>query len=178
MPASALTRGLLRFSCRFSRRFGQAALIALMVCAGSPAAATSAGDPAIGFWLVQSGQAIVAIEPCAGDGLCGRLAWLKEPIDAAGALKTDQRNPDPGRRGDPLCGLSFMSIPMREAAGRWSDGTLYSPRDGQRYSVEIEALEAGAALRVRGYLGLRIFGRSQRWTRVPGDRGGCPARRK
>ncbi len=58
-----------------------------------------ATDPA-GVWLTQSGDAKVKVQHCGGT-LCGRVVWLKEPIDkATGKPQRDDKNADPGQR-DP-----------------------------------------------------------------------------
>ena len=44
--------------------------------------------------------------------------------------------------------------------------------DGATYSAEIRAVSA-SELEVRGYLGVPVLGKSQIWTRVGDDRGGC-----
>lgn len=45
---------------------------------GNAEAATASG-PA-GVWLTQSGDARIKVSRC-GNALCGRVVWLKEPID-------------------------------------------------------------------------------------------------
>lgn len=145
--------------------------VSMFVATPSPAAA-SIDDPVFGLWMVESGKAIVRIDDCGDGGLCGSLVWLSEPRDGSGALKKDLANPDPAKRRATLCGLSFMSASMRERPGEWRGGRIYSARDGKIYSVDLESVNS-ATLKVRGYLGLPLFGRSQEWTRVSHDRGGC-----
>ena len=52
------------------------------------------------------------------------------------------------------------------------DGWIYNPKSGETYSANVEAVSPDR-LKVRGYLGVSLLGKSQIWTRVPGDRGGC-----
>jgi uncharacterized protein (DUF2147 family) len=56
--------------------------------------------------------------------------------------------------------------------GKWSDGSIYSPREGKTYSASIKLRDDGT-LKLRGYVLLPLFGKSQVWTRETGDRGGC-----
>ena len=61
---------------------------------------------------------------------------------------------------------------MKADKGSWQNGWLYNPRDGSTYSAEIHALSP-SELEVRGYVGVSLLGKSQVWTRVGDDRGGC-----
>jgi len=139
---------------------------------GAPAAAVTATDPAFGYWLVENQRAIIQIHAC-GEGACGRVVWLANPFDDDGSLKTDSKNPDPGMRDRPLCGLELITGLQRDAAGSWAEGEIYSSRDGDSYSLQVMA-EDPATLEVRGYVGVSLFGQSQYWTRVADARGGCP----
>lgn len=130
-----------------------------------------ARDPAFGHWLVESGRAIVEIYDCGGEA-CGRIAWMAEPTHPDGRPKRDVHNPDPDARDRALCGMRLIRGLEAEEEGAWEDGQIYDSRRGRTFGVRIEA-EAPDRLEVRGFLGLPALGRSQVWTRVPGDRGGC-----
>ncbi|MEO1367538.1 MAG: DUF2147 domain-containing protein, partial [Acidobacteriota bacterium] len=54
-----------------------------------------------------------------------------------------------------------------EGDGEWSGGTIYDPNNGKTYSCTLE-LEGADTLKVRGYIGVSLFGRTERWTRRPG----------
>lgn len=138
------------------------ALIAALV-----AAPALADDPAFGLWMVESGKAAVEVAPC-GDSACGRIVWMEEPLDAAGAPKTDVNNKDASKRGNAICGMPMIWGFEKTAPGEWENGNIYNPEDGDTYSSEM-AVE-GDALKVRGYVGLPLFGKSQVWTRT--DRAG------
>lgn len=154
------------------------ALAALALVVPTPTAlvgkAAAANRGVAGHWLVANERAIIRLEPC-GPTMCGRLAWLSEPYADDGGPKRDTENPDPSRRGRPLCGLRLVSGLERAGADRWEDGEIYNSRDGSIYGLDVE-LSGPDTLSVRGYLGVRLFGRTQKWTRVGGDRGGCPTR--
>ena len=47
--------------------------------------------------------------------------------------------------------------------GKWSGGTIYDPNDGRTYKSKMELRDA-STLRVRGYVGAPIFGRTSIWT--------------
>jgi len=52
------------------------------------------------------------------------------------------------------------------AAGdrHWSGGWIYNPDDGNVYSATMTLADDGT-LRVNGYVGLSLFGKSEVWTR-------------
>jgi uncharacterized protein (DUF2147 family) len=147
--------------------FASVALLAMPLAAG----AELPSDSAHGYWLTENRKAIVQIAPCGGD-TCGRMVWVDSPLDEAGRPKRDDKNADAAKRARPICGLELVGGLNKTDDGKW-DGWVYNPRDGETYSAEIRALSS-SELEVRGYLGVSVLGRSQVWTRVGDDRGGCP----
>lgn len=137
----------------------------------SPLAAQASADPVHGLWLTENGKAIVEFAPC-GTATCGRMVWIDNPRDAAGVLKRDEKNEDAAKRARTLCGLPLLGGLDLAKRGSWDGGWIYNPRDGSTYGAEIEAVSADR-LKVRGYLGVSLFGSSQTWTRVADNRGGC-----
>ena len=143
-------------------------ITALALCA-LPFAAQAETSATHGYWLTENGKAIVQFAPCGGE-TCGKMVWISKPRDASGKLKLDVKNSDNAKRTRPLCGLTLVGGLKDSDAGQ--NGWIYNPRDGSTYSVNVEALSA-KQLKVRGYVGVKLFGSSQVWTRVPSDRGGC-----
>lgn len=148
-------------------RRGAAALA--LLAAGSAGAVEA--DPAFGHWLVDSGKAIVRLGPC-GESACAEVVWLESEFDEQGEPRRDARNPDPALRDRTMCGLEIMWGLRREAPGDWRNGHVYNGRDGKTYGVRLSRQEDGT-LKVRGYLGVPLLGKSQVWTPVEDDRGGC-----
>src|SRR5205814_9293322 len=70
-----------------------ALLLTLALVVGGPA---SAATP-VGIWYAEGGVAKVVIEPC-GEELCGRVLWLRSPLDEDGCDLQDRRNSDPALR--------------------------------------------------------------------------------
>ncbi len=135
------------------------------------AVAERPSDAAHGYWLTENRKAIVQIAPC-GTDTCGRMVWVENPTDEAGRPKRDYNNADVAKRARPICGIELVGGLIKTDDGRWQMGWLYNPRNGSTYSAEIRALSP-SELEVRGYFGLSVLGRSQVWTRVGDDRGGC-----
>jgi hypothetical protein len=96
--------------------------------------------------------------------LCGRIIWLESATDRSGSLRLDQNNPDPAKQTQRICGLVVISGFKPSGPDTWN-ASVYNPQDGQTYSGNITVLSE-KALKVRAYIGLPIFGRSQTWTRV------------
>lgn len=47
----------------------------------------------------------------------------------------------------------------------WKDGDIYDPESGKTYSCYL-SLKDNNTLKVRGYIGVSLFGRSETWTRT------------
>ena len=137
-------------------------LVAVLL-AGSGTGALAQPEPILGRWLSESGKGVVEIFPCA-DRLCGRLVWLQEPI-RDGAPARDRNNPDPALRTRPECGLVMLGDFRRLEANRWGDGWIYSPENGKTYRATM-TLESTDVLKLRGYVGIPLFGETQTWRRA------------
>ncbi len=143
----------------------------VILCVALAAASAHAQTPALlGYWR-EPGGSIIRVVPCSRH-LCVEIAELPAAkLRAANHPVTDSRNPDPRLRNRPLCGLrigaGFVQIDPQHAR----DGHLYDPRSGRTYSGEMTA--EGNFLHLRGYVGLRIFGRTQTWARTSQPRPAC-----
>lgn len=140
----------------------------------APNMALAQDDPAFGLWLTENQRAIVEIGPCdaAPAQACGVVVWLLEPTDASGAPRVDTENPEASLRTRPLCGLPVVGDFERQGPGSWDDGFIYDGAEGDTYTASME-VQGDGTLRVRGYVLVSAIGRSQTWTRVEDDRGGC-----
>jgi uncharacterized protein (DUF2147 family) len=47
----------------------------------------------------------------------------------------------------------------------WSGGTIYNPDDGKTYSCKLTMMDP-KTMKVRGYFGISILGKTQIWNRV------------
>jgi len=72
--------------------------------------------------------------------------------------------PDP-QRDKPILGLVFIEG-MRRSELTYEGGTILDPETGTLYSANMQLSRDGNTLTVRGYVGLPLFGQSQRWKRV------------
>jgi uncharacterized protein (DUF2147 family) len=125
-----------------------------------------------GLWLVEARDAVIDIQPC-GERLCGTVVWLKEPRPN-GRVRLDEKNPDAAQRTRPVCGLRLLYDFKASDANEWNDGHIYSADEGETYSAKMALLDANT-LKVRGFVGISLFGKSQVWTRAAPDTPRCAA---
>jgi uncharacterized protein (DUF2147 family) len=134
------------------------------------AASARADDPssAVGFWVTQDHGGVINIVPCDA-GLCGYIVGLRTD-HPAGALVSDVHNPDPAKRNEPICGLHLMGDlkAVKGSAAKWDGGWVYDPESGSTYKAEMQ-LSGPNVLKLRGYLGITLFGRTETWKRESGD---------
>ena len=146
-------------------------LTAVFIFVTRPVFAASA-EP-VGPWYAEGGAAVVEIRPC-GDALCGRVVWLHSPLDEDGCELRDKNNPDPALRNRRLVGLQILGglVASDQRLVSWTGGTIYDPVSGNTYRCRLE-LEGHDRLRLRGYVGIPLFGRTTTWTRVRSDKTRC-----
>ena len=129
----------------FLRVVGVAALLA-------PQAAGAVPISPEGRWLTEDGGGVVSIAPC-GAALCGHIIGLSE-WPKNGDVKRDVQ-------GTPQCHMVLLDNLKLQDDSRWH-GTVRNPEDGRVYSAEVWIGPDGA-MRLRGYVGLPIFGSTQIW---------------
>ncbi|MFC3105946.1 DUF2147 domain-containing protein [Salinisphaera aquimarina] len=152
------------------------AFAALLLCAPLLATAdTAAPDAIAGFWRTEGGEAIVEIRN-AGAQYRGRLVWLRQPHYPEGDPRgiggqpvTDRHNPDPARRDRPLIGLPLLTGLIYHVDDRgkahWRSGRVYDTENGKHYDCNVWLADADH-LKLRGYLGIELLGRTTTWERV------------
>jgi uncharacterized protein (DUF2147 family) len=131
-----------------------------------PLLATSAADdvPAIeGTWLSGDGDGWIEIR-VDGGGLSGIVRGSPNADDDR--PDRDEKNPDPALRNRLLTGLELFAGFSYDGDGRWSGGTIYDPNSGKTYRCIITWTDSDT-LKVRGYVGVPMLGRTETWTRVP-----------
>lgn len=140
-------------------------LAALTAAALSIASAAHAADAVEGLWAVQAGNAKVRVAPCATDKakMCGQIAWLKNPNDAAGQPLKDGRNPDASQRNRPIVGLLMIRDFKSAGPGRWTGGKIYDPNTGKTYGSKLTA-NADGSLKVEGCIA--VVCQAQTWKRT------------
>jgi uncharacterized protein (DUF2147 family)/surface polysaccharide O-acyltransferase-like enzyme len=147
------------------------AVVAMGVTRPSEAAPEPVGSP-MGQWDAEGGAAQVEVTECGG-GLCGRISLLRSPFDENGCELRDVNNPDPRKRNRPVLGLEILHAARGPTGSRreWS-GTIYDPVSGHTYRCTVQ-LDGDDRLRLRGYIGVPLIGRTTTWFRVGREGGIC-----
>jgi uncharacterized protein (DUF2147 family) len=126
--------------------------------------AQEAGD-IVGVWEPGHGKAKVKIDKI-DDKFYGKIVWLKEPIDTVtGEPKVDKNNPDGSMQNAPLRGFRILKDFEYKGEGIWEEGTIYDPENGTSYSCIITMKDENT-LDIRGYVGVKTFGRTDTWRRL------------
>ena len=137
-------------------------LLAITVSSAPLPAQTS---PMLGDWREPAGS-IIHIEKCS-TGICLRLLSLGPKAPST----TDLHNTDAALRGRLLCNLEIGSHFDLTDATHASGGRLYDPKSGRTYSGTM--VVKGDTLKLRGYVGAPIFGRTEIWQRFVGVVASC-----
>lgn len=94
--------------------------------------------------------------------LCGRIEKLVNP---------DPQDPHPrctrcdgDLKNKPLVGLRIL-WGMRKNGNQWTGGEILDPDDGRIYRCLLSVEGGGEKLKVRGYIGFSLLGRTQYWLR-------------
>jgi uncharacterized protein (DUF2147 family) len=140
------------------------ASFALATLAGANAFAE--GSP-VGYWKTiddETGNPASVVQIWKdGESVSGKIVQLfvqpgedADPTceECEGALKTEK-----------VVGLTILSG-LEEDGDEWSGGDILDPGNGKSYSCYIEVQDGGKKLKVRGYLGIALLGRTQYWHRV------------
>ena len=143
------------------------AALALCLLAASPTPA--AADPhdaqaaaIVGNWLTAARDGIIQISQTPDGRFEGRIVGGDSPE------RLDTQNPDPTHHTDKLLGLVILRNLKYLGHARWAGGTIYDPDSGHTYHCRLELLGPDR-LKVRGFLGVALLGRSQVWTRYRGS---------
>lgn len=93
-----------------------------------------------------SGKIIKVLDPTKADKTCTKCS---------GTLKNQ-----------PVQGLNFLTGLKASGDNTWTDGTLVDPESGKVYSGKVTLSDNGQSIKLRGYVGSPVFGRTQTWSRV------------
>ncbi len=131
-------------------RIAEAAFWLGVLAITPPAAAAVPADSLLGTYMTEDRQGVVRIEPC-GDAYCGRVVGISD--FPPGGLRD--------LHGTPQCGLVILHDLRAGDDGR-RHGSITNPDDGKTYSAIVWVAEDGD-MRLRGYVGLPLFGSTQHW---------------
>lgn len=126
----------------------------------------SAQHSPIGLWNTVSDRdgkptAVVEIREAGGElsGVVRALLVAADPEDSICGKCTDDR------KGQQIVGMEIIRHMHADDDGQWSGGEILDPENGKTYRATMKLVDGGQTLVLRGYIGLPLFGRSQRWLR-------------
>ena len=79
--------------------------------------------------------------------------------------KTHCQNCPAPYKGAPILGLTVLDGMKQKNTTEYEGGTILDPLSGKIYKSKIKVSNNGKRLRMRGYVGVEVFGRSQTWIR-------------
>ena len=122
-----------------------------------------------GYWVMPDASALIQIYTVVEtDKYKIRIVSVRDPIFTTadsgapiGSSRVDLNNPDSHLQSRPLDGMVIGENFIVEG-GRLSGGRLYDPVSGNHYRAQLELTDDGL-LKVRGYLGISLLGRTMYW---------------
>jgi uncharacterized protein (DUF2147 family) len=142
-----------------SRRIAALALLSCILLTVVPLSSSQVEHRILGRWFSRDieepeNDGIIEIYQ-KGDRFYGKIVWSRrpEPIDVNGDNKS-------------LMGRDILTGFKHDSGSKYSGGKIYNPRDGRTYSCNLEVLDEGKRLKIRGYVGISLFGRTEYWSRM------------
>jgi uncharacterized protein (DUF2147 family) len=141
----------------------------LVIVLAALAVPAHAADPApVGLWSTiddNTGKPTSVVRIVEKDG---KLVGTVESLVLA---PNEDPNPlctkcEGDKKGKPIIGMTILWDLARDG-DEWSGGRILDPDNGETYKCYIEPIEGGSKLKVRGYIGFALLGRTQIWHRVP-----------
>jgi uncharacterized protein (DUF2147 family) len=122
-------------------------------------------DDVVGKWRTANGKGIIEIYKSKNGTFEGKVLGGEPRKDKNGnPILTDINNPDPTKRNQTTKGLIILTKFVFDD-DEWIDGNVYNPEDGKDYSCKIW-MDDYNNLNLRGYLGISLLGRTEKWTRI------------
>ncbi|MBD1394622.1 DUF2147 domain-containing protein [Mucilaginibacter glaciei] len=136
------------------------AILFMAVCTLTVSAQNA--DAILGKWLSPTSEGQIQIYK-KGSKFFGKLVWMKVP-DEDGKPKLDKFNPDPTLRSRPKLNLEILKDFVYDGDNVYEGGTIYDPQSGKTYSCKMTL--KGDILKVRGYMGISLLGRTENFSRI------------
>jgi uncharacterized protein (DUF2147 family) len=112
-----------------------------------------------GFWWNEDHSGIFEII-VVDQNITGISRWGLKP-------DIDRHNPDPALQNRSLKDITFLwGFNYNLKKNTWHDGKVYDPDTGKTYSAKLQLDKTANILKMRGYIGISLFGRSASFERV------------
>lgn len=149
----------------FWRRARGSAFLCALASLTSATSGAAIEDRAVGYWTTvdddgKTPKSVVRIFE-KQSRLFGNIVQLINP--AQKDPKCDQC--EGANKGKPVLGMQIMWN-LTKNGSEWSGGHILDPKNGKIYNCYIEVIDGGARLKVRGFIGISLLGRTQYWLRA------------
>jgi uncharacterized protein (DUF2147 family) len=147
------------------------AFAGVTVAFGGLALAASPLPPAetdTGYWLNPEQGWVVESRACP-TGICSYLVGFRMVHPhPPGFIPRDERNVDARLRNRPLCGIQLSGgfDPKKKRNNKLEGGWVYDPETGGTYSAVLTLVDTNT-VKLRGYVGIPLFGRTVTLNREP-----------
>ena len=132
-----------------------------------PLHAGGASSSPVGYWKTKddnTGKAKSVIEIKEKGGiLSGTILKL---------LNREGKDPNPkctkckgNKKNKPIIGMQILSD-LKKDGDEWSGGMILDPNNGKTYKCYVKVEGDGKKLKVRGFIGFSLIGRTQYWYRI------------
>lgn len=131
---------------------------------------TPAEDAIIGLYFVYEEstkeESKISIQKDADGTYYAQVAWMKQPNMPDGSPKKDFKNPNVAMREVHADRIVIMrGLSYNPSKKEWENGKVYNPLNGKTYKSYMEFV-AENKLKVRGYLGISMLGKTMYWTKI------------
>jgi uncharacterized protein (DUF2147 family) len=149
------------------KKFGRMIVLGLSGLLAQSLYASDMNSP-VGYWktiddVTGQTKSIIQIQEAAENTLSGTVVKLFQDATKSCTKCTGLK------KNQPIMGMVILDGLNKSVnnAGQWTNGQILDPKNGKTYHCNVQVINQGQALQVRGYIGVPLFGRSQTWIRVP-----------
>jgi len=143
-------------------------LVVAVLASGFKMPAKYSADAIVGTWWNQEKTSKIEVYK-KGNEYQGKVVWLKNEFEDGSDTQPnlDDKNPDESLQKREIMGLVILTGLVWDD-DEWDDGSIYDPKKGETYScyAEFEDEDDLNTLKLRGYIGISLIGRTSYWTRV------------
>lgn len=145
-------------------------ILLVVLAAQAEPATVEPADAIVGLWNTEDDKSVVQIEKVE-EAYSGSILKINKPTypdddpkGRAGKVRVDEENPDKALRSRPLAGVELLRGFTFNGDDEWTGGTIYDPESGKTYKCKLKLTDENT-LKVRGYVGVSLLGRTTRWNR-------------
>ena len=139
-------------------------VVSLLVCFSAFAAETTVGSP-VGYWKTiddstNEPRAIVEIKDIDGKLFGTIIKTFPKEGD-----KTECTECPGDKKNKPIVGLEII-WDLKKDGDEWNSGHILDPKNGKTYKAKMSLQDGGEKLKVRGFIGFSLLGRTQTWLKT------------